>query len=226
MSEYIKVGGNAINLAGQRFGKLVALGPVGRKRHEIIWECRCDCGNETTVITNSLRSGATQSCGCLHRQRASEASLTHGMSHDPIFYTWKSMKQRCANPNSATYGNYGGRGIDVCDEWQNSFVTFYSYVSSLPNYGKKGYTLDRENNDGNYEPGNMRWATRVEQNHNKRERRDSRLLTHNGKTQSMSKWIREAKITEGTLRGRLDNGWSGERALTTPVRPKKKKGES
>ena len=99
---------------------------------------------------------------------ASLRKATHGFKGTNIYNTWCNMKQRCNNKNYFQYEYYGGRGITVCDEWQNSFEAFYEHVSQLPHYGEEGYSLDRINNDGNYEPGNVRWATRKEQMNNRR----------------------------------------------------------
>ena len=93
---------------------------------------------------------------------------THGMEGTKIYYIWQAMKKRCGNPNCENYRNYGGRGIAVCDEWKNNFQAFYDYVSQLPHFGEEGYSLDRINNDGNYEPDNVKWSTRLEQRHNQR----------------------------------------------------------
>lgn len=92
----------------------------------------------------------------------------HGYSKTAIYVTWKDVKKRCKNPKCPSYRNYGGRGIKICDEWENDFLAFYKYVSALPHYGEDGYSLDRINNDGNYEPNNLRWATKTEQSRNRR----------------------------------------------------------
>jgi hypothetical protein len=146
-----------------------------RKHGEVCWVCKCDCGNITTPIrSSSLTSGATKSCGCLHSERIKQKNFVHGVFVNPdkhfqrVYKNWTSMKQRCFNPKEKNYKNYGGRGITVCDEWKSDFQAFYDYVSKLPNFNKRGYSLDRINNDGNYEPNNVRWATQKEQINNSR----------------------------------------------------------
>lgn len=133
----------------------------------------------------------------------------------PLLYpTWKSMRERCYSPNCKDYVRYGERGIRVCDEWQN-FSVFREHVLSLPNAKSKGFTLDRIDNDKNYEPGNVRWATPSQQGRN---RKDNRLITFSGKTQCLVEWAEELGIRKTTLHERLRRGWPIERAFTTKVR--------
>ena len=154
-----------IDLSKRRYGKLTVLQeapndkPYGSK-----WLCLCDCGNEITAFSNNLRRGNTQSCGCL----ATELKTRHGLWGSKVYKAWDNMRSRCRNPNATGYENWGGRGIKIFEEWVDDFDKFFEYVSLLPNFGNDGYTLDRINNDGNYEPGNLRWATLSEQNKNKR----------------------------------------------------------
>lgn len=128
----------------------------------------CECGSEFEALISHVKSGNTKSCGCMKNELISNARTTHGLTHDPIFSKWVQMKKRCYNPNAADYKNYGGRGIIVCKEWRNDFLAFRNYISKLEGYGEDGRSLDRIDNNGNYEPGNMRWATRHEQSVNQR----------------------------------------------------------
>lgn len=156
-------------LVGERFGRLVTVAYAGKgkdSRHQFL--CRCDCGNETIVLEKHLRNGNTKSCGCLKKDVWREENVTHGLSKTRIYRVWATMKDRCFRPNSQKFKDYGNRGITVCDEWKDSFEAFYGYVSKLPHYGEEGYSLDRINNDGNYEPGNVRWATAETQSNNRR----------------------------------------------------------
>lgn len=202
-------------IVGQRFGRLVVLcrSETVLKR-SIMWLCQCDCGNESTVRGSSLLRGDTRSCGCLAKEMASRAHTVHGMRHDPLYTVWANMKNRCNNPKFQFYANYGGRGIRVCDEWQRSFEAFYFYAAQLPHFGEDGYSLDRILNDGNYEPGNVRYATATEQGRNKG---NNHMLTHDGKTRSVTEWEVELSLPKNVLSKRLRAGWSVERALTTPV---------
>lgn len=207
--QFIILSARAKDVANQRFGRLTALGPVGHdKKKSVLWFCRCDCGNSTVTATGRLIFGNVQSCGCLQKERAATANRTHGKTGSSVYKTWTGIIQRCTNTNYEKYKLWGGRGISVCDEWRCSFEVFHDYVSKLPNYGEKGYTLDRVDNDGNYEPGNVRWATATEQQCN---RRDNHLLAHNGKTQSVSAWAREIGIDSSFILYRLRKGWSTDK---------------
>lgn len=149
----------AIDLAGKRFGRLVVTGRSKRKRQngEVRWWCECDCGvlQPVEVSGYSLRKGRTTSCGC--------ARETHGLSSHPLYATWKAMIRRCYDPGHERYLHYGGRGIRVCERWRDSLQDFIDDVGKRP----ESCTLDRINNNGNYEPGNVRWATVSEQNKNR-----------------------------------------------------------
>lgn len=164
-----------VDIAGLKFGRLLVIKrdgfhnfPSGQKRP--LWLCRCDCGKEVKVLARNLITGNTTSCGCL----ALETRTTHNKWGTRVYRSWDHMIQRCTNPNSTGYEYWGGRGITVYEEWK-SFDKFYEYVSKLPHCGEEGRSIDRINNDGNYEPGNVRWATKSEQNANKR-RRGTALL--------------------------------------------------
>lgn len=157
------------DLTGEKFGRLTVIGrgenhvfPSGQKQTQ--WLCKCDCGNSVTVIARNLLSGNTMSCGCLKR----EMRTKHDKWGTKIYKCWDNMKSRCLNPHATGYENWGGRGISIYEPWIHSFDSFYDYVSKLPGFGKDGLQLDRINNDGNYEPGNLRWATRREQTLNSR----------------------------------------------------------
>ena len=161
------------DLSGQKFGRLTVIERAeNNKRGQARWRCRCDCGNEVVVVGSFLTSGETKSCGCLSGQR-------HGLSNNTIYQTWADIKKRCFNPNCKSYKHYGARGISIFPAWIKDFQAFYNYVSKLPHFGEKGYTLDRINNDGNYEPDNIRWADWKTQNRN---RRTNVLVEYKGET--------------------------------------------
>lgn len=158
-----------VNLIGQRFGKLTVIQKAENKRFpsgqtKIQYLCKCECGNECVVLACNLSTGNTKSCGCYKI----EQQTIHNLWGSKVYKTWDNMRNRCLNSNATGFEYWGGRGITVYDEWKNDFKAFYDYVSKLPHFGEVGRSLDRINNDGNYEPGNLRWATRYEQNHNKR----------------------------------------------------------
>ena len=159
--------GAKLNLEGQRFGRLTVVSlNEGRK-----WLCLCDCGNKRIVCTKSLRSGNTQSCGCKRTDTIRRVCTTHGMAHSKLYHVWATIVQRCCNANNIDYPNYGGRGITLFKEWRDSYQAFYDYVSKLPHFGDSGYSLDRIDNDRNYEPNNVRWASPKDQANNRRKRR-------------------------------------------------------
>lgn len=159
--------GKVVDLTGQRFGRLRVLGQDGYTRvsRNAVWVCQCDCGNTARVDSGMLRHGDTASCGCYRKEVIAERNRRHGMRRNRVYTTWVGMRQRCGNPNAHAYENYGGRGITVCERWRN-FQNFYADMGERP----PGLTLDRIDNDGNYEPGNCRWATRQVQSQNQRKR--------------------------------------------------------
>lgn len=157
---------NVRDLTGQKFGQLYVTSRMGTSAHgKSTWNCLCDCGNRNIVTGGNLTSGATLTCGHVRINNR----FKHGMTGHPLFRVWQGMKNRCADPNQK---NYGGRGIKVCDRWVYSFPAFLEDVGERPpGVGVAGialYSLDRIDNDGDYEPGNVRWATRSEQRTNQR----------------------------------------------------------
>ena len=202
---------------GKRFGRLTVIskadpikeGSSGRLRPAVL--CKCDCGKEKVVRIMCLKRGSCVSCGCLARDNASKRLLKHGMTHTRLFSIWDGMLDRCYHSYSIMYKNYGGRGISICDEWLKDFINFYHWA--IDNGYEDDLTIDRINNDGNYEPSNCRWATYKEQARNKR---NNHTLTFNGETKTISEWAETIGIPASTLGNRIYKGMPIERALTMP----------
>ncbi len=204
-----KFGNRFVNIQNQKFGRLTADFPCGRRRGQVVWSCHCDCGTENVEVpSNKLRSGRKQSCGCLWR----EAITTHGCTDSHEYNSWGCMIQRCTNPNNDEYHNYGGRGITVCQRWRDSFEVFLADMGPRPT---PKHSIDRfPNANGNYEPGNCRWATQKEQMNNAR---CTTFLEWQGQRRSLSEWAEITGFSKDAIRSRLRHGWSIERALSTPL---------
>lgn len=213
-----------LDLTGQRYGRLTAVKDTGLKKNtNAVWIFLCDCGNQIERPSGSVRSGKTSSCGCLRSEQKSKhmkanagvynsERATHGMTGTPTFVSWDAMRQRCLNPNHKSFEDYGGRGILVCERWLDSFENFLEDMGERP----QDTTLDRKDTNGNYEPGNCRWATSKTQSNNKR---SSRYITFMGLTKTLKEWADAAGISNKTLAYRLANGWEMKEALVTKTDP-------
>lgn len=208
-----------MDIQGQKFGRLTVIEKAGPSdNHGILWRCKCDCGNICEVRSNYLRNGQTRSCGCLRSEastakaiRMGELNVKHGQCRrgqkNPLFNVWHTMRARCKYPNHISYHNYGARGITVCDEWQE-FESFYEWA--MANGYKKGLEIDRIDCEGNYEPSNCRFTTRLE---NSRNKRNTTYLTAHGERRPLVEWAEFLNVNMRTIRSRLNRGWSEEEAL-------------
>ncbi len=194
-----------LEIVGRRYGKLFVVREVPITK--IGWLCKCDCGNEKIVANaHNLVSGGTVSCGCYGLAQRT----THGLTKSRVYVIWKSMHQRCGNPNAEGYENYGGRGIRIDPRW----ATFENFLADM-GHPPARYTLEREDNDGNYEPGNCRWATYKDQLNN---RRTSHVIEAFGKKQTLQQWCDEYAMPTNTLKNRIyRGGMTPEEALSMPT---------
>lgn len=203
------------DLTGKRFGMLSVIkrsDERSNKKAYALWDCICDCGNKKTVPSMYLQNGHTTSCGCLSKESRRRISGFNVSKH-PIYKKYQGMIYRCENKNARNYKNYGGRGISICDEWRNDFMSFYNW--SINHGYKKGLTIDRIDVDGNYTPDNCRWVDNNVQANNKT---NSRFLECDGKTLTVAQWSKETGISQGTINTRINAlGRSVEDALKTPV---------
>ena len=208
----------ALDLSGIRFGKLLAIRRATGEDalYYTRWWCKCDCGAEKLVARSSLQKGSTTSCGCAQSESVKQRRTTHGLSRSAEYYCWKNMMNRCYKPANISYPNYGGRGIQVCQQW-SKFENFLNDMGPRP----EGLSLDRKNNDGDYSKENCRWATKAEQATNTRA---NRLITYLGDTKTLSQWEEILGLVKGTLAYRLDHWKDLDTIMTAPPHPGKTPG--
>lgn len=195
------------NLTNRVFGKLTVVEySHTNNSNKSYWKCNCDCGNEITVRSDCLKDGNTKSCGCLNNE---PKFTTHNKSKTKLYHVWAGAKDRCNNKNSKSYKHYGGRGIKMCDSWQDNYEVFYKW--SMENGYVEGLTLERINVNEGYNPHNCCWITQSEQCNNTRR---SVKLEFNGEIHNINEWAKILGINKNTLWHRINNGWDLERAFT------------
>ena len=202
------------DIKGKRYGRLEVLEYAGNDRHQnAMWLCQCDCGNKKIIRGGTLRSGKIKSCGCYNKELQAnfKGRYKHGGKDTRLYTIWKVMRQRCFNPHTTNYKNYGGRGITICEEW-GDFSHFKEWA--LNNGYADNLSIDRIDVNGNYEPQNCRWSTDIEQARN---RRDTIMISYRGKETPLRQVAEEIGVKYGTLRKRLISGWSVDRAINTPT---------
>ena len=206
------------NLTGRRFGRWTVVefaGFTAGKSHATKWRCVCTCGGRGDVVGAKLTSGWSQSCGCLKAELSAERRTTHGWSGHPLYDVWYMMIDRCHNPENPGFYLYGARGISVCDRWRESFANFLADMGERP-FPKA--ELDRfPDMNGNYAPGNVRWATRTQQNRNTRR---NRRVEFQGELRTFGECAEATGICHETIRSRIARGIPVNDAATTPVKPK------
>lgn len=194
-----------IDLLNKTFGRLTVIEFNGiNENGKYLWKCKCVCGNFKTILSQRLLNSASTSCGCLHKEQLINRLTKHGFTpyniRPPSEYSiWSNMKQRCFNKKSNNYKYYGGRGISVCDIWVNDFVKFMTDMGARPS---NQHSIDRIDNNGNYEPNNCKWATKSEQSIN---RRNVNLYEHNNMIKTVSDWNRHFNLSPCTLQSYLKN---------------------
>jgi hypothetical protein len=200
------------NLMGLKVGRLTIVEFIGHlpRGSQNYWRCECECGGEKVVAASQLSRGKCRSCGCLEYENQCESTKTHGLSHVPEYEIWCDMRKRCSNPKHKFWHRYGGRGISVCERWQ-SFENFYADMGPRPSALHK---IDRNNNDGDYEPGNCTWELQKAQARNTS---TNRRIEYNGQVRCMTEWAEIYGLTVSALHQRLTRlKWPIEKALLTP----------
>lgn len=210
---------NPVPKIGTVFGRLTVLDNTQRApRGQSMLRVRCECGKEKVVAASNVVLGKTTSCGCFARERASAALTKHGQArvraHSAEYKTWCGMLRRCTNSHDKSFAEYGAKGIVVCERWADSFEAFFADMGRRPS---ATHSIDRfPDRNGNYEPGNCRWATKTEQARN---RSTNHLVTFRGTDMPLSEACTAAELPYDTVLERLRVGWSTDRALSQPVRP-------
>ena len=203
------------DLSGMKFGNLTVICEDDKKTDDVRWICLCECGNTISVKSAYLKCGDTKSCGCLQHESLIKRNTKHGLCRKTRLYTiWKGMRERCNNPNSVSYVNYGGRGIKVCDEW-NDFGVFYEWSMQNGWDESSNLSIDRIDVNDGYHPNNCKFSTRKQQANNTRR---NHMIAFNGETHTIAEWADITGISAGRIWSRLFiSKWSVDDALTLKV---------
>lgn len=208
---------NIKNHTGEKYGRLLVLEFIKREKRNSYWKCICDCGKEIIIPITYLTVGDTKSCGCYRKEVCKNKVITkHNLTKTRIYHIWSAMKQRCYNKNLKEYKHYGFRGIKVCDEWLTDFMNFY--IWAYANGYQSNLSIDRINNDGNYEPNNCRWATIKEQNNNMS---TNHFVLYKNEKLTLSQLAEKYNIKYDIVKNRMRLGWYIERIVTQPIRNRK-----
>ena len=209
--ELVVVSGPKVDEVGNKYGRLTVVSYAGKLGAHNAWNCVCECGKTKVVSVTSLHKGATQSCGCLHNELLAKRSSKYSVHDRRLYHSWKAMLRRCEDEKNKYFYNYGGRGIKVCDEWHD-FETFAKWA--IGHGYSNELTIDRIDNNGDYNPYNCRWSTKIEQENNKR---TNRKVTIDGAEKNLCQWCRQFGINPITVQSRLRLGWDVETAIKTPT---------
>ena len=202
------------DITGNRYGRLVVLHREGLSNSHITWKCQCDCGRIVEVVGNNLKNGHTKSCGCYAKEKCVERATKHNMCHDRLCKEWYRMLNRASNTKWSEAHRYALRGIDVCQEWKESFETFQKWA--LENGYSNELSLDRIDNDKGYSPDNCRWADRKTQCRNKS---NNVIIEYKGEKKTLAEWAEDLGMNYGTLHSRLKRwNWDIEKAFKKPLR--------
>lgn len=201
-------------IPGKRFSRWVIVNIAESVNGYVHVLCECDCGTRKIIDARSVVRGNSRSCGCLRKEVTVARSTIHGLAprHGRCaeYNVWLNIRRRCLDPSTSNFKNYGGRGIKVCDRW----LSFENFCADMGPRPSPAHSIDRKENDGDYCPENCRWATRSKQMNNMR---TNRRISSGGITQTLAEWSRATGINRRTLAQRIDNGWTAEEAVSTPV---------
>lgn len=195
------------DLTNKRFGKLVVLNfnSISKSKHSI-WECKCDCGNKCLSYSTNLIRGVASSCGCIKKSVLGKNTTKHGLSKTRIFKIWAGVRKRCLNEKCQSYHNYGGRGIKICERWND----FYNFYNDMINGYSDELTLDRIDPNGDYTPSNCRWVNHQAQANN---RRNNVFICFNGETKTIAQWSNITGVRRNAISYRIKHGWDLKDAL-------------